>query len=340
MICVTSNGTFVDILGPYQANQNDSTIMRHIFDSKFDEIMNILRDGDVMLLDRGFRDCENMLKDVGFVVRMPEFVNKSDGTGQLTTIKANKSRIVTANRFAVEARNGNIKTIWKIFDTKWSSYDLPHMIDDYRIGAALINAFYKKIIANKGNEVAVARSMLSKVESENKVFSVTKTQQFQNQLKHFVECDAEEVRFPTLTYDELKSITLGIYQVKQMHTYCVEHLRSNNNSFNVFVCPDSITTQFFKDIIDENNLSEPVLILLQLKSRFRANAKHRTFVLADVDKSGSESITGFSCSCRHGLRTVGCCSHTITAIGYLGYFKNHIDELKEISSNLNTFFVV
>lgn len=50
---------------------------------------------DIFLLDRGFRVCGDFLREKGFTVKMPEFIQKTDSSGQLSTDKANK--IATCN---------------------------------------------------------------------------------------------------------------------------------------------------------------------------------------------------------------------------------------------------
>lgn len=61
---------------------------------------------------------------------------------QLPTSEANRSRLVTANRYGVESRNGHVKTIFKIFQNEWNPAELPHLMADVRICAALINKYF------------------------------------------------------------------------------------------------------------------------------------------------------------------------------------------------------
>lgn len=56
-----------------------------------------------------------------------------------------------------------------------------------------------------------------------------------------------------------------------------------------------------------------------MKSRFRSTKNHHIFVLVDKSKSGRDSIVEYFCTCETGSRTVGCCSHVMTVIWYLGY---------------------
>lgn len=59
-IC-TTDGYIVDMLGPYNVNQNDATIMRYIIDNP-DGICNLLEPGDAFVVDRGFRDVKEYLE--------------------------------------------------------------------------------------------------------------------------------------------------------------------------------------------------------------------------------------------------------------------------------------
>lgn len=339
MVCVTPNGYYVDIFGPYGATKNDATIMSHVMENHSAAIFNKLRAGDVIVLDRGFRDCQNMLESKGLVVKMPEFVRKDDNTSQLTTAKANRSRLVTANRFVIETRNGNIKSIWKSFDTRWNAYDLSHMMEDYRIGATLINLFYNKIIPNSTDAEEIATTMLQRLEHANKLSKIVQTNQFQRQIKHFEEGDVDTVIFPRLNYEDLKKISLGNYQVAQMNPYVVEHLRSNEDQFKFYVAPQPIVSMFFRDIISSQNIENPILLLTILRSRFRNSGKYQTFVLADQAKNGIEGIIEYCCDCKHGLRTVGCCSHVMCMTGYLGVLKHNPEKIHEASKFLIGKFI-
>lgn len=67
MMCVSSDGLIVATYGPYSARQNDATILQQII-NKRDSIFNDLKDGDVIVVDRGFRDSVRDLKLRNFQV--------------------------------------------------------------------------------------------------------------------------------------------------------------------------------------------------------------------------------------------------------------------------------
>lgn len=95
-------------------------------------------ENDVMLVDRGFRDCVGDFEERGFQVGIPVHAG---GKKQLTTIEANRTRMVTKCRFEVERINGVMKNKYKykIFSKVQETYWIPYIMDDFTIAAALNN---------------------------------------------------------------------------------------------------------------------------------------------------------------------------------------------------------
>lgn len=181
MMIVTTDGTIVYSLGPYSAHDNDAKILRNI--SETTDALDNLRENDVLMLDRGFRDCVKFFEDKGLVIKMPHLLQQSQNKCQLSTSEANKTRLVTATRFTVETRNGHMKTIWKRFNSEWNPLQVPHLMIDFHIGAALINKYFKTFEPNKGIERKIADRMLARVEMQNVVAKTVKTNAFQKIIK-------------------------------------------------------------------------------------------------------------------------------------------------------------
>lgn len=332
MVFVTTNGKFIDVLGPYEASNNDASIMASILEAG---VMN-LEKGDIFLLDRGFRDCLPLLEERGFEAKMPEFILKTDKTHQLTTEKANRSRLVTACRYVVETRNGHMKIIWKLFNKIWCTYDMPDLMKDYRIGAALINVYNNTIESNKCDAQEIARSMRNREGRKNKFADVMKGR-FQREVKNFAHVDVSNFQFPNLGIENLKKISLGNYQINQVSPYCAEHIQKNGQ-FDVYVCPEPIVRKYLSEFISSCNLHVPILVLSHIYSRFRKKIKYGVYVLADTSINGPEGIAEYYCECRHGLREVGCCSHIMAVIGYLSYYRHHPNEIRLVAGFMNDFF--
>ena len=113
---VAPNGYILAILGPYfsDSRNNDAAILN----SKFEGDANVLREwfqnGDIFLVDRGYRDSIPLLERLGINYKMPAVLQR--GERQLSTEAANDTRIVTKMRWIVEARNGHFRSIYKMLD--------------------------------------------------------------------------------------------------------------------------------------------------------------------------------------------------------------------------------
>lgn len=314
MMCVASDGLIVYALGPYAAVDNDAKIMRAIFDTT-DAFKNYLP-GDVIMLDRGFRDCVGFIKEKGFDVKMPSLVQKTENKKQLSTHEANESRLTTATRFIVETRNGHMKTIWKIFDKDWNPQAVPHLMEDFLIGAALINKFRATFEPNQSNAVEIAETMLTRYEVENRLSKVVRTVNFERCFKSFEPFENIDA-LPILTPMDLVLIALGKYQIKQAASYCQEQMRESQ--FHLFRLPES-KHELLADFDSADK--ELILLLCQIKSRHRGRKMYDAFVLIDMKSEGRNAVLEYCCECYVGLRTVGCCSHVMTIIWYSLYIRN------------------
>lgn len=143
--------------------------------------------------------------------------------------------------------------------------------------------------------------------------------------------------FPELTREDLKLISLGTYHINNAVSYYAHHIRDNDNEFLIFICPNDIRDQFVKKLNIDNISSNLNLILAQIDSRFKAGVCHNTVVLYDVTLEGSDSIIGYYCFCQVGSRTVGCCSHSMMIIWYLGYARIQ-PKITEPAKYLDNFF--
>jgi len=99
MVVVTTTGHFVTIVGPYFADgkNNDAAILNHMLRANVQNFREFLQEGDVLVVDRGFRDSLTLLADLGIHTEMPALVSK--GQKQLSTTEANSSQLVTKASF-------------------------------------------------------------------------------------------------------------------------------------------------------------------------------------------------------------------------------------------------
>ncbi|CAF3140890.1 unnamed protein product [Rotaria sp. Silwood2] len=124
MMIVSSDGYIISVVGPYLADfkNNDSSMTKHIILNNREGVTDWLQPNDVLIVDRGFRDCLPLLNSLGYETYMPAFLKKTEK--QLTTTEANQTRFVTKIRWVVESANGRIKT-WRFFDRVMPNSMLP-----------------------------------------------------------------------------------------------------------------------------------------------------------------------------------------------------------------------
>lgn len=338
MVCVTTNGYIIDVFGSFEATKNDAKCMRQILECN-PEVTETLRQNDVFIFDRGFRDCLEEIKRMGYVTKTPEFIQRNEST-QLTTEQGNRSRIVTKTRFVVESRNGHLKNIFTMFAHQWPTICVNSLREDLRIAAAIINKYFQSVVADKGKQELVANAMLTRLTVPNEIHPIIKTHLFRSH-KEFFKPIENDFRFPRITLEELSMITLGSYQLTQARSYAHRHkkARMDPEGFE-YPCsqgPIDIIEFFFGDLIRSKNITEAVLVKTRMASRFMSGKWHDSYVLADASKNGPDAIISYCCACKHGLRTVGCCSHVATTIFYLAYAR-HNGGITPVAGHVEHFF--
>ena len=93
MVVVTTTGQFAVILGPWIARNNDASILNHLLKCNINDIKGLVKDNDIFVVDRGFRDSLTLLEDLGIKTAMPSFMKKDEK--HMSDIDANTSRMVT-----------------------------------------------------------------------------------------------------------------------------------------------------------------------------------------------------------------------------------------------------
>lgn len=78
MLVVTTTGYIVSVLGPYLADSknSDANIPNHMIRSNAEQMKEWVREGDIFVVDRGFRDSGEIQNDLGITMEMPTFPPK------------------------------------------------------------------------------------------------------------------------------------------------------------------------------------------------------------------------------------------------------------------------
>ena len=321
MVICASDGYIVGIFGPYEARENDASIMRQIMNND-PELYDLLQDNDHFLVDRGFRDVsEELVDDFHFNVHIPTCY--PEDKKQLTTREANESRLVTKGRWIVEQRNGLLKMKFPVLNQVDNNM-LFHILDDYKIGAALINCFGKVVISDKDNGPAIAERMLLKLkENKNPLIKLYKANELHKKSK-FEKLTVSSISdFPRLGREAIQSeITFGSYQLEQGMGYLTEH-NSEKGSIQILICSEKYPKS-----------SRSKIVRADFRSRHSDASKYRLLIKYRPNAKTSAGIEWWYCTCRSGARTVGCCSHIA---GLILYLSCQLTDLKP-SSRLQSIF--
>ncbi|XP_058802355.1 uncharacterized protein LOC131670634 [Phymastichus coffea] len=299
-IC-TTNGLVVGILGPYYAKENDARILKKILDDNESGLKELMcKEGDVFILDRGFRDVKSQLENDEYQVLMPALKGKNEK--QLSAEDANKSRLVTILRWVVEAVHGNVAQKYKFFHHQLDNRYLPAAGLYCRIVCFLINQFGKRLITTACSDNEVLRYILDKNSKENSLATEVRAGKYSRKSSLFVRLTSADIQdFPEMTMKDLIRLFTGTYQMKQVISYLAE-MMGETNEFNVGYCKISSD-----------------LLKVEVKSRHRENTVYKCYIHYKPETLGCAGILRYYCECPNGERTIGCCSHVATVIYYLSY---------------------
>ncbi|XP_029158004.1 uncharacterized protein LOC114930409 [Nylanderia fulva] len=148
------------------ARNNDAQMLRNEFEQNMQEIREWFQNGDIFIVDRGYRDAIPLLEAMGITHRMPCLLERDQR--QFTTEQANESRIVTKTRWVVETRNGHLNSIFKFFANVIQITHTKNLGDFLRIAGGIINKYHPPIRMEEAN-AELARELLQQSRQVNVV---------------------------------------------------------------------------------------------------------------------------------------------------------------------------
>ncbi|XP_077275553.1 uncharacterized protein LOC143904609 [Temnothorax americanus] len=327
-LVVAPDGYILTIFGPYfsDARNNDAEILRQEFERNAETLQGWFQNGDIVLVDRGYRDAIPLLQRLGIDHKMPPLLEH--GHRQLPTQDANDSRIVTKNRWVVEARNGHLRSVFKFLAQTINQQHAKNLNGFYRIAGAILNR-YHPIIQMQGADAQLAREMLQRSTTPNVVQARVEVDNLRLRNGQWRRLNYRDVAdFPILDLNYLKDLTVGIYQINLAPSYIQDKLlRDNDEEFQL-----------------DQHFNEPGFLRIRLYSRFRNATRHQIFISYEIDNrddenaadNANEPINGYYCTCQSGARTLGTCAHVASVLWYLGFARHQGNIKYPDMSLLNT----
>lgn len=295
--------------------KKDGTIQKPSFPPVAREEVCFYRPNDIFILDRGFRDALDELQSAGYSAKVP--ITCSRTHTQLSTEEANESRKVTMCRWVVETINGRLKNQFKLLRHTANNRALGHLFDEIKIAGALLNAFGRPLTDHR-LVADILREIEDRSSSENVLsdYIIAKNINARRAIFHTITANELEVNdFPRLSIDDLIIYALGTYQLKQARSYYGEQLKEDG-AYRIEVCRDVALQDLRRYNITATN---PWLLRGRIQSRHRQSRTYYTYILVQGDMQGRQAIHSHYCSCIVGKRTLGCCSHIMSILWYLGW---------------------
>ncbi|XP_011263507.2 uncharacterized protein LOC105255738 [Camponotus floridanus] len=314
-LIVAPDGYILTIQGPYfsDSRNNDAEMLRNEYARDGDAMRAWFQDGDIFVVDRGYRDTMPMLEALGIHVKMPPILEP--GQRQFSTEQANKSRLVTKTRWIIEARNDHIKSVFKFFAQTVIMPHVTNLGDFFRIAGAIINR-YHPLVHMEGANFQLAQQLLARAQEPNVVQARVEMENLRTRNARWIRLNHNQVNdFPHLDIDYLRDLTVGIYQVYLAAGYIQDRLQREDKEFHI----DMLT-------------NEHGFLRVRQYSRFRNATTHQLWIaynaihnennIDDENNIDHKHILGYYCTCQSGARIVGCCAHVASVIWFLGYARH------------------
>lgn len=245
-IC-TTDGYVVDMLGPYLANVNDAEVLRTIID-KPNGLCNLMRPGDIFVLDRGFRDVKSHLEAKGFRVLMPALKGQRK---QLTETESNDSRFVTKIRWVVEAIHGMIKSKHHLLDHKFDNKMIPKLGAYYQIASFLHNIFGKRLNSDAKTSDDIVRRMLTQKNVDDTLTAeVDEKGWLRKRLRFQSISSLDLLTFPELTENDLKALSCLGEMLNENGTLNMQSVKEQSNILKILVKSRHISRKEYRCFIE------------------------------------------------------------------------------------------
>ncbi|KAK3107904.1 hypothetical protein FSP39_024854 [Pinctada imbricata] len=311
MIIVSTSGYIVSVLGPYHANQknNDANILIHNILTNMEDIKHWIKEDDVLIVDRGFRDAVDFLEDMGVKTEMPAFLKK--GQKQHTVEEANSSRLVTKIRWVVESVNGRLK-LWKYLQNVVPNTQIPYIGCYVRLVAALCNKYKVPISVgeHQDDQSLAAKMKFLATQRNNLQERVIREEGLHRNVKAWKKMDASKEcvpNFPKLCEEELRNITVGVYQLKLAKSYTVEHLNDDGDYM----------------ITINDDISD--ILRVRIQSRHMTSKTYMLWI-----EYNHICIKSWYCQCKAGARVVGACAHISSVLWYLCFARHNSETVNGV----------
>ncbi|CAF3464861.1 unnamed protein product [Rotaria socialis] len=243
MMIVTTTDYVVACIVPFMSdfNNSDAAIMKDILLRNTDNILSWLKEYDILVADRGFRDSIGVMKVFGLEATIPSFL---DDRRQCSAEEANESRCIRKIRWVVEAANHCLKQ-FKYFANTLQNSSLVYLESDMSIACALINHYQPPMTRSKLEDEEIDVQIMQLRQQKNKIQLLLEENNLIRLFSLWEIINLTEIidGFPIMTQDGLEDLTfgnkssfnfyqlsifIGVLQLKRTRSYVEERCSTTN----------------------------------------------------------------------------------------------------------------
>ncbi|CAC5410717.1 unnamed protein product [Mytilus coruscus] len=193
---------------------------------------------------------------------------------------------------------------WKYLANVVPNSQIPNIGEDLRLVCAISNKYLKPLCSSNETDELLGCKLLYLSKQNNYLMERVKHQELDKQQKlKWEPIDASDnsvVDFPKLDEEDLRNITLGVYQLKLAKSYNKEH-QNENGQYDILI-----------------NKQDSNLLMAKIQSRHVTRKNYKLWI--EYDEC---TVKGWFCQCKSGTRVVGTCAHIAATIWYLGFARYH-----------------
>ena len=216
-------------------------------------------------------------------------------------------------RWVVEAVNGRLKNVFKFFKHMIEGGYTPKIMRFVKIACAILNKYFPPLVQPTDFHDLITEKIASHSANTNALKEEVERLGLRRMTPSWRKATPSSVPdFPQLSWQDLKEITLGTFQLKMAKLYNADHLKAGDE-FGIFL--HRATTQILR---------------VQIRSRFRRSHSYPVWVRYSPRVNGVAGIEGVYCGCKVGERNLGCCSHCTSVNIYLSLLLQSINVYQEL----------
>lgn len=199
----------------------------------------------------------------------------------------------------MESVNSRVKT-WKYLGQVLPNSQIPVIGDVVKIVCAICNKYRAPLSYGEvESDDILGCKMMYLAKQINQLQEHIENSNIAARRSKWQKVDESDLMFPMMTEEELRNITLGVYQLKLARSYSQEHM-IEEGGYEVYVCK-----------VEEN------IISAKIQSRHTSSKSHQLWIRFDEC-----SVQGWYCKCKAGARVVGTCAHVASVIWFLGFARH------------------